>query len=125
MGGGELACSQVTTMRRLLHETLVMVGRNVLQPAQVSKKELLRRPFPVLLLWLMLPYLLSFFFMQRLARDMAEVVKPQEEANRVQAAAVMVRAHAAQAEGMAREKATLLAKTHDEAAGATQRVSIL
>jgi hypothetical protein len=43
----------------------------------------------------------------------------------VQAAAVMVRAHAAQAEGMAREKATLLATTHDEAAGATQRVSIL
>jgi hypothetical protein len=37
----------------------------------------------------------------------------------------MVRAHAAQVEGMAREKATLLATAHDEAVGATQKVSVL
>jgi hypothetical protein len=37
----------------------------------------------------------------------------------------MVRAHAAQAEGMDREKAALLATAHDEAAGATHRVSVL
>jgi hypothetical protein len=37
----------------------------------------------------------------------------------------MVRAHVAQMEGMAREKVVLPATIHDEAAGATQRVSIL
>jgi hypothetical protein len=37
----------------------------------------------------------------------------------------MARACAAHAKGMAREKAALLATVHDEAAGATQRVSIL
>jgi hypothetical protein len=37
----------------------------------------------------------------------------------------MVRARVAQMEGMAREKAVLPATIHDEAAGATQRVSIL
>jgi hypothetical protein len=37
----------------------------------------------------------------------------------------MARARAAHAKGMAREKAALLATAHDEAAGATQRVSIL
>jgi hypothetical protein len=37
----------------------------------------------------------------------------------------MVRAHAAEAEGMAQEKVVLLATGHDEVAGATQRVSVL
>jgi transcriptional regulator of nitric oxide reductase len=37
----------------------------------------------------------------------------------------MARARAAQTEGMAWEKATLLATAHDEVAGATQRVSVL
>jgi hypothetical protein len=37
----------------------------------------------------------------------------------------MVRAHAVQAHGMAREKTALLATTNGEAVEATQRVSIL
>jgi hypothetical protein len=48
-----------------------------------------------------------------------------EEVTRVQAAAVMVRVRAAQAEGMVREKIALLATTHGEAVEVTQRVSIL
>jgi hypothetical protein len=38
VGGVELACSQVATMRILLWETLTMVGQDVLQPARVSLK---------------------------------------------------------------------------------------
>jgi formylmethanofuran dehydrogenase subunit A len=63
--------------------------------------------------------------MQCLARDATEVAELQEEVTRAQVATVMARAHAAQVEGMAREKATLLATAHDEVARATQRVSIL
>jgi uncharacterized protein HemY len=63
--------------------------------------------------------------MQCLAWDAAEVVELWDEVTRARAAVVMVRARAAQAEGMVREKAVLLATAHDEAAGVTQMVSIL
>jgi hypothetical protein len=42
--------------------------------------------------------------MQRLARDTAEEVELREEVTQAQVAMVMVRAHAAQAEGWARRK---------------------
>jgi hypothetical protein len=38
MVGMKLACLQVVTICRLLHETLTMVGRDVLQLARVSLK---------------------------------------------------------------------------------------
>jgi hypothetical protein len=53
------------------------------------------------------------------------VAELQEEVTQVQAIAVMAGAHAAEVEGMAQEKAAVLATAHDEVAGATQRVSIL
>jgi hypothetical protein len=57
--------------------------------------------------------------MQCLAWDAAEVVELWDEVTRAWAAVVMVRARAAQAEGMVQEKAVLLATAHDEAAGVT------
>jgi hypothetical protein len=45
-GGGHLACSRVTTMRRLLKETMTMVGRDVVQLAWVSPKSFLYLKFP-------------------------------------------------------------------------------
>jgi hypothetical protein len=62
---------------------------------------------------------------QQLAWDTTEVMELWEEVTRVQAAAVMVRVRAAQAEGMVWEKIALLATTHGEAVEVTQRVSIL
>jgi hypothetical protein len=44
--GTELACSQVTTVRWLLWETLATVGRDVLQPARVTLIKLLHPTFP-------------------------------------------------------------------------------
>jgi hypothetical protein len=38
MRGAELACSQVVSAHRSLLETLVAVGRDVLQPTRVSVK---------------------------------------------------------------------------------------
>jgi hypothetical protein len=35
----EFACSHVTATERLLHETLALVGRNILRPIQVSLKK--------------------------------------------------------------------------------------
>jgi hypothetical protein len=63
--------------------------------------------------------------MQRLTRDVAEVAERREEVTRAQAATRMARAHTTQVEGMAQENVVLLATTHDEAAEATHRVSIL
>jgi hypothetical protein len=57
--------------------------------------------------------------MQRLAQDAAEVTEHWEEVTRAQVTAVMARSRASQAEGMAWEKAVLLATAHDEAAGVT------
>jgi hypothetical protein len=101
-----------------------MVGRDVLQPARVSKKNFSCRPFPVLpsLVDAALPP--NFFFMQRIAQDAAEVAKLQE-VTQVQAVAIMARSRATEAEGMAWEKAALLATSHDEVARVTQWVSIL
>jgi hypothetical protein len=62
---------------------------------------------------------------QCLARDTAEVAELREEVTQAHAAAIMVRACAAQAEGIVREKAVLLVTIHGEAAEATQRVSTL
>jgi hypothetical protein len=61
-GGAELACSQVATVHRLLRETLIMVGQDVLQLAQVSlqdrkEKNFHTRFFRFFLLWLM-PFLI-------------------------------------------------------------------
>jgi hypothetical protein len=101
-----------------------MVGRDVLQPARVSKKNFSCRPFPVLpsLVNAALPP--NFFFMQHVAQDAAEVAKRQEVIQ-AQAVAIMARARVAEAEGMAWEKAALLATSHDEAARVTQWVSVL
>jgi hypothetical protein len=63
--------------------------------------------------------------MQGLARDVAEVAELREDMTQVEAAAIMARACATQAEGTTREKAALLATIHGEAAEATQRVSTL
>jgi hypothetical protein len=63
--------------------------------------------------------------MQCLAQDATEVVELQEEVTQVQAAAIMVKARATQAEGMAQEKTALLVTAHSEVVEATQRVSIL
>jgi hypothetical protein len=55
-----------------------MVGQDVMQPAEVSlKKGSLNDFSQFLLLWLMPPHLR--FFMQRLARDVAEMVELLEE----------------------------------------------
>jgi hypothetical protein len=93
--------------------------------ARESKKTSPPNLFPVLpsLVNAALPP--TFFFIQCLAWDAAEVVELWDEVTRARAAVVMVRARAAQAEGMVREKAVLLATAHDEAAGVTQMVSIL
>jgi hypothetical protein len=63
--------------------------------------------------------------MQHLARGVAEVAELREEVTRAQATVVMVRAHAAQVEGMAWEKDVLLATAHDEVARVTKRVYVL
>jgi hypothetical protein len=63
--------------------------------------------------------------MQCVAQDAVEVAELQKEVTRAQVAAVMVRARTAQAEGMAREKTTLLVTTLGEAVEVTQRVSVL
>jgi hypothetical protein len=54
------------------------------------------------------------FFVRCLAQDVVKMAKLQEEAT-----AVIVRAHAAQGEGMSWEKTVLLATTHGEAVEAT------
>jgi hypothetical protein len=38
-GGAEIACSQVTDVERLLHNTFSLVGRNILRPLWVSLKK--------------------------------------------------------------------------------------
>jgi hypothetical protein len=63
--------------------------------------------------------------MQCLAQDATEVAELWEEVTRAQAATIMVRARAAQVEGMAWVKAALLATTHDEVVEATQKVYVL
>jgi hypothetical protein len=93
-GGAEVACSQVAIVRWLLHETLTMVGRDVLQPTWVSRKNFPTRLFPILPSPVNAALPSAFFFMQRLARDTAEVVKLQEEVTQAQVAAIMVRSHA-------------------------------
>jgi predicted nuclease with RNAse H fold len=101
-----------------------MVGRDILQPARVSKKNFSCQPFPVLpsLVNAALPP--KFFFMQRIAQDAAEVAKLQE-VTQLKAVAIMARSRTAEAEGMAWEKDTLLATSHDEVARVTQWVSVL
>jgi hypothetical protein len=63
--------------------------------------------------------------MQCVAQDVVEVAELQKEVTRAQVAAVMARACTAQAEGMAREKTTLLVTTLGEVVEVTQRVSVL
>jgi hypothetical protein len=65
------------------------------------------------------------FSMQCIAWEAAEMAELREEVTQAQAAVVMARAHAAQAEGTTREKDVLLATIHGEAAKVTQRDSTL
>jgi hypothetical protein len=62
--------------------------------------------------------------LQCLAQDAIEIAELREEVTQAEVATMMARAHAVQAEGMARERAALLAKGRGEAVKATQRVSI-
>jgi hypothetical protein len=57
--------------------------------------------------------------MQCIAWEAAEMAELREEVTQAQAAVVMARAHAAQAEGTTREKDVLLATIHGEAAKVT------
>jgi hypothetical protein len=81
-GGAELPCSQVATVRRLLQETLTMVGRDVPQLARVNLKIGRKKPslpgfFRECFLCLTPP--LFRFFVQCLAQDMIEKAELREE----------------------------------------------
>jgi hypothetical protein len=54
VGGAELTCSRVVTMRQLLKETLAIVGRDLLQLAYISHKMEIRGLFTSI--FLVLPW---------------------------------------------------------------------
>jgi hypothetical protein len=84
-GGAKSTCSWVATVRRLLKETLAMVGRDVLQPARVNSRmeeEVSLLAFPLSSLGHLTPSLF-WLYVQCLARDVTEVAELWEEVTRV------------------------------------------
>jgi hypothetical protein len=92
-------------------------------PASTGKFEKISLPnlSMFILLWLTPPRLR--LLLQRLVQGAVEMAELHEEVTRAQVATMMARACAVQVEGMARERAALLATTRGEVVEATQRVS--
>jgi hypothetical protein len=81
----DLACSQVTTMERLLHQTLASVHGNILHPVQVSLRKKSEKSFlypQQLPLCLLALFFLCVLFLQVLSQGNTDATILREEVAR-------------------------------------------